>query len=348
MPESPLSISRRLLHVFALFAALYTFCVLASGGLVTSKGVGMAVPDWPTTFGYHMFLFPFSRWVGGVFYEHAHRVLASFIGIFAIILCVWLWIAEPRRWVKWLGTAIMVAVGVQGLLGGLRVILVNADFGIFHGALAQSIFVGLGVLAAATSPSFVARRWAPGQAVGGLRWLALGLFAVVFVQLGIAATMRHAHAGLSIPDFPLAYGKVLPDTSEAAVAAINAERAARKPEPEPPTTAGLIWLQMAHRFVAFGILALVITLAWRARQAFAGVRRMAFLLVGMVAVQIGLGILTIWYDKPADIATAHMALGALTLLVTGLITFRLFVMQAGVRQDALEFSARTGYSRAHA
>ncbi len=345
MPETSLSFSRRLLHYFALFAAVYTFLVLASGGLVTSKGVGMAVPDWPTTFGYHMFMFPISRWVGGIFYEHSHRVLASFIGIFAIGLCVWLWLCEPRRWVKWLGTAVMLAVGVQGLLGGLRVILAEADFGIFHGALAQSIFVSLGILVVATSPAFIARRWAPGQAVGRLRWLALGLFAVVFVQLGIAATMRHAHAGLSIPDFPLAYGKVLPDTSEAAVAAINAERIARD---EMPTTAGLIWLQMAHRFVAFGILAVVIALAWRARAAFAGVRRMAFLLVGMVVVQIALGILTIWYDKPADIATAHMALGALTLLVTGLLTFRLFVMQAAVRQEALEFSGRTGYSRAHA
>lgn len=340
-----LSLSRRFLHAFALFAAIYTFFVLASGGLVTSKGVGMAVPDWPTTFGYHMFYFPFSRWVGGVFYEHSHRVLASFIGIFAIVLCVWLWMVEPRRWVKVLGTAIMLAVGVQGLLGGLRVILVNADFGIFHGALAQSIFVAFGVLAAATSPSFLAGRWAPDRAVGSLRWLALGLFAVVFVQLGIAATMRHAHAGLSIPDFPLAYGHILPDTSETAMAAINADRLARG---EVPTTAGLIWLQMAHRFVAFGILALVGILAWRAKDAFAGVRRTAFLLVAMVVVQIALGIFTIWYDKPADIATAHMALGALTLLVTGVLTFRLFVMQAGAREEALEISARTGYSRAHA
>lgn len=305
----------------------------------------MAVPDWPTTFGYHMFMFPLSRWVGGVFYEHAHRVLASFIGIFAIALCVWLWIAEPRRWVKILGTAVMLAVGVQGLLGGLRVVLVEADFGIFHGALAQSIFVMFGVLVAATAPSFVAGRWAPGQAVGGLRWLALGLFVVVFVQLGVAATMRHAHAGLSIPDFPLAYGQVLPDTSEAAVAAINAERLARG---EVPTDAGLIWLQMAHRFIAVAILALVAAFAWKARGAFAGVRRTGFLLVGMVIVQITLGIFTIWYDKPADIATAHMALGALSLLVTGVLAFRLFVMQAGARQEALEFSARTGYSRAHA
>ncbi len=336
------SLYRRLLHIFAVFTAIYTFLVLASGGLVTSHGVGMAVPDWPTTFGYNMFLFPVSMWVGGVFYEHSHRVLASFIGLFAIVQCVWLWVVEPRRWVNVLGTVAVLAVGLQGLLGGLRVIWVNADFGIFHGMLAQSIFVLLGIVMVVTSESFVVGRWAPARAEGGLRWLALALALVVFIQLGIAATMRHAHAGLSIPDFPAAYGHFLPDTSAAAIAAINAKREVAG---EVPTTAELIWLQMAHRFVAFGIFAVVVTLAWKARNAFPGVRRTVWLLVGMVTVQIGLGILTIWYNKPADIATGHMALGALTLFVSARLAFRLFVMQAGAREESLEFSAPAGYSR---
>jgi cytochrome c oxidase assembly protein subunit 15 len=335
---------RRLLHAFAVFIALYTFCVLASGGLVTSHGVGMAVPDWPTTFGYNMFLFPVSKWVGGVFYEHSHRVLASFIGVFAIILCVWLWVIEPRRWVKVLGTIAAVAVGVQGLLGGLRVILVNADFGIFHGLLAQSIFVLLAIVAAVTSEGFITGKWAPGQTVGGLRWLALVLALTVFAQLAIAATMRHAHAGLSIPDFPAAYGSVLPDTSPDAVAAINARRAAAVPV-EPPTTAGLIWLQMAHRGVAAAIFLLVIGLLWRARKSLAGVRRTVALLVGMVVIQIALGAWVIWSNKAADVATAHMALGALTLVVSSLLSFRLFVMQAGTREETLEFPRGAGYSQ---
>lgn len=342
---SDLSFSRRLLHAFAVFTAVYTFFVLASGGLVTSHGVGMAVPDWPTTFGYNMFLFPISRWVDGVFYEHSHRLLASFIGLLAIAQCVWLWIAEPRRWVKILGTVAVVAVGVQGLLGGLRVILVNADFGIFHGMLAQSIFVLLAVLAAATSPAFVSGKWAPATGVRALPWLALALTLVIFAQLGIAATMRHAHAGLSIPDFPAAYGSFLPDTSPENVAAINARRLAAG---QPATDAGLIWLQMIHRFVAALILGLAAALAWRGRGSVPGVRRASGLILGMIVVQIGLGAWTIWSNKAADVATAHMALGALTLVVAARLAFRLFVMRSGAREETLEFSPAMRYPRVSA
>jgi cytochrome c oxidase assembly protein subunit 15 len=343
-----LPFARRLPHWFAAFATLYTLCVLASGGLVTSHGVGMAVPDWPTTFGYNMFLFPASRWVGGVFYEHTHRLLASGIGLLTLGLCVWLWVVEPRRWVKILGTVAVGIVCLQGLLGGLRVILVNADFGIFHGMLAQSFLVLLGILTAVTSPAFVAGEWAPARAVGGLRWLGLALVLVVFTQLALAATMRHAHAGLSIPDFPAAYGHFLPDTSPNALAQINARRVAAG---EPPTTAELVWLQMAHRGVATLIFILVATLAWRCRRAEglpAGARRASALLVAMVLVQIGFGAWTIWSNKAADVATAHQAFGALILLVSSRLAFRFFAMEGAAREESLEISAPAGYSRASA
>jgi cytochrome c oxidase assembly protein subunit 15 len=343
-----LPLARRLPHWFAAFATIYTLCVLASGGLVTSHGVGMAVPDWPTTFGYNMFLFPVSHWVGGVFYEHSHRLLASGIGLLTLVLCVWLWVVEPRKWVKILGTVSVGIVCLQGLLGGLRVILVNADFGIFHGMLAQSFLVLLGILTAVTSPSFVAGEWAPGRAVGGLRWLALALVLVVFTQLGIAATMRHAHAGLSIPDFPAAYGHFLPDTSPETLAAINAKRVAAG---EPATTAELIWLQMAHRGVAATIFLLTLALAWSCRRVSGlpiGARRTCDLLVAMVLVQAGFGAWTIWSNKAADIATAHQAFGALILLFSARLTFRFFAMQAGAHEESLEISGATGYSRASA
>ncbi|MDD5200623.1 MAG: COX15/CtaA family protein [Terrimicrobiaceae bacterium] len=337
-----LPLNRRLLHILAACTAVYTFFVLASGGLVTSKNAGMSVPDWPTTFGYNMFLFPVSRWVGPIFYEHSHRLLASSVGLLLIALAAGLALAEPRRWVKMLGYCALGSVCLQGVLGGLRVVLNEDQIGILHGVLAQLLFVLLGVIAAATSPGFVAGGWAPARRVASLRWLALALAVIVFAQLGIAATMRHAHAGLSIHDFPAAYGRVLPDTSPAALAAINA---ARQAAGEAPTTAGLIWLQMAHRAVAGAIFLLALALAWRARDAIVGVRRTAWLLVAMLVVQIALGICTIWYDKPADVATAHMALGALTLFVSARLAFRLFVMQVGLREETLEFPAGGGYSR---
>jgi cytochrome c oxidase assembly protein subunit 15 len=140
--------------------------------------------------------------------------------------------------------------------------------------------------------------------------------------------MRHAHAGLSINDFPLAYGQIIPDTSPATMKAINEARYVAN---EMPTTATLIWLQMVHRGLAALIAVVVGLVGWMAWRSSAAVRRWSVVLCGMVVVQIVLGAYTIWTDKAADVATAHMALGALTLFVCALLTLRLFAMQ----RDAL-------------
>ncbi|MEI8310727.1 MAG: COX15/CtaA family protein, partial [Verrucomicrobiota bacterium] len=108
------------LHLWACLTLAATLLLLWSGGIVTSKGVGMSVPDWPTTYGYNMFLFPVSKWVGGIFYEHSHRLIASGVGLMTLVLAAWILLADPRRWVKYLGAAAFVAVCLQGLLGGLR------------------------------------------------------------------------------------------------------------------------------------------------------------------------------------------------------------------------------------
>ncbi|MGH8047531.1 MAG: COX15/CtaA family protein [Chthoniobacterales bacterium] len=316
-----------------MFTAIFTWLAVISGGSVTSRNAGMAVPDWPSSFGYNMFLFPVSRWVGPIFYEHSHRLMASTVGILLIALVVALMLAEPRRWVKVLGFCAVGSVVLQGVVGGLRVVLNEAQIGILHGVLAQSLLVLISLIAAVTSRPFVAGKWSLPRDIGVWRWIALALVGIVFAQLIVAATMRHAHAGLSIPDFPAAYGRVLPDTDPAAIAAINAKRAAIG---EPLTTAGLIWLQMAHRFLAAGILILAAGLAWHGKKV--GAPRMTLLLLAMVAAQITLGMWTIWSNKAADIATAHMALGALTLVVSALLAFRFFAMHAGQRNELLEFS----------
>jgi len=108
---------------FAAFTAMATLCLIGVGGLVTSKGVGMSVPDWPTTYGYNMFLFPISKWVGGIREEHTHRLFASWVGMLTTILAVWLWLKEERRWLRWLGVAAFFGVVLQGVLGGARVVL---------------------------------------------------------------------------------------------------------------------------------------------------------------------------------------------------------------------------------
>jgi cytochrome c oxidase assembly protein subunit 15 len=99
--------------------------------MVTSKGVGLAVPDWPTTFGYNMFLFPVSKWVGGILFEHTHRLMGSVVGFLTIILAVWLWLSEDRQWVRNLGVIALAGVILQGILGGLRVTMMKDEIGIF-------------------------------------------------------------------------------------------------------------------------------------------------------------------------------------------------------------------------
>src|SRR5436190_18487289 len=105
------------LHRFAVLMAAATLCLVCIGGLVTSHGAGMAVPDWPTTYGYNMFAFPISKWAGGIFYEHSHRLVASGVGFLTSILAIWLWVKESRRWLRWMGVIAWFAVVLQGVLG---------------------------------------------------------------------------------------------------------------------------------------------------------------------------------------------------------------------------------------
>src|SRR3989440_12903204 len=139
------------LNRFAWLTCIATLLLICSGGMVTSKGVGLAVPDWPTTFGYNMFLFPVSKWVGGILFEHTHRLIASAVGVLTIILAVWLWRIESPRWLRNLGFACLGSVILQGVLGGLRVMMLKDEIGIFHACLAQGFFAMLIVITLATS-----------------------------------------------------------------------------------------------------------------------------------------------------------------------------------------------------
>jgi len=141
-------------HRLAVITAFATFVLLFIGGLVTSKGAGLAVPDWPTTFGYNMFLYPWSKMVGDVFYEHSHRLVASAVGLLTIALTLVLWLRERRSWLRWLGVAALLLVILQGVIGGLRVVLLENALAIVHAAFAQ-LFFGLTVSLAI----FTSREW---------------------------------------------------------------------------------------------------------------------------------------------------------------------------------------------
>jgi cytochrome c oxidase assembly protein subunit 15 len=311
---------RPALFWFAVLNAVATFLLIGLGGLVTSHEAGMSVPDWPTTYGYNMFLFPVDKWIGGIFYEHSHRLLASLVGLLTTILAVWLWLQDPRKWLHWLGIAAFLLVIAQGVLGGLRVRWQMDWLGVPHGAVAQTFLVLTCALAL-----FTCRWWHQPAVTGqlgvprGLRSHILWVTILIFLQLLIAATMRHQHAGLAITDFPLAYGKLWPDTSPEAIAHYNATRPAGTIG--NPITAFQVYLQMAHRLVAYAIFLSVAAAAMLARKKLGGgdaLTRLAWLWLGLLTLQILLGAATIWTNKAADVATGHVMVGALALLTGAL------------------------------
>ena len=180
-------------HRLALLLVCATFPLLFIGGLVTSKGAGLAVPDWPTTFGHNMFFYPWSKMVGNIFYEHSHRLVASFVGLVTIAFTVTVWLRESRAWLRWLAAAALALVIVQGVLGGLRVVLLEQTLAIVHAATAQAFFaltVGLAVL--------TSKEWLdlpePMNSLndgGRLRRLCLATTALIYIQVIIGAVLRH-------------------------------------------------------------------------------------------------------------------------------------------------------------
>ena len=319
---------------FAWLTAAATFLLLGLGGLVTSHEAGLAVPDWPTSYGYNMFLFPIHLWKANIFYEHTHRLLASFVGLLTGILAVWLWLREPRSWLRWLGAGAFFGVILQGLLGGLRVILIKDNIGIFHAILAQSLFVLVTLIALVSSGKagkFAVSLRTPISR--NLYWMIICSASLVLIQLILGATMRHQHAGLAVPDFPLAYGKVWPPMDAAFLEKINSQRLGT--EQLNSVTAFQIGLQMAHRFIALSIVSLVGCVVSKARREQGAGSLLAKLAVawwGIMCLQAALGAATIWSNKAADVATAHVLCGALSFLAGTLLCVDLIIQRRSRRQ----------------
>lgn len=191
---TPLSISPWP-HRFALLTAVATFPLLFIGGLVTSTGSGLAVPDWPTTFGHNMFLYPWSKMVGGIFYEHSHRLLGSLVGFLTVLLAVSLWYGESRQWVRKLGLIALAAVLLQGILGGLRVVLLQQTLAIIHACFAQAFFALTVCLTVFTSVEWrtpIQKKAA--EDAGQVQRLGVLTAGFIYLQLIFGAILRHTGA----------------------------------------------------------------------------------------------------------------------------------------------------------
>jgi heme a synthase len=356
------------LHRFACALAIATLFLVALGGIVTTRGVGMAVPDWPTTYGHHMFFFPWSHWYAGIFDEHSHRVWASIVGILAAVFAIWAWARDSRgaqRWwgiaamvaglglvgvrtpamfvvvaclcvaaiawmipralredrpLRWLGAVMFAAVIIQGVLGGLRVVLDvhgwGTEFGIFHAVLAQIFFLFVCSLVLITSKWWARanRNELNAAAASRLRSVFVVATLLILMQILFGATMRHLHQGLAVPDLPLAYGKVWPATDEASVATYNAHRL--EAAGEQPITPFHIVTHMLHRYtgvLAWLAIAWCVVVAWRNTVGGSIVRKLTLLWFVVASTQVTLGVLSILSQRKVDVTTAHVAVGALTL-----------------------------------
>jgi cytochrome c oxidase assembly protein subunit 15 len=313
------------LHRFAVFTAFCTFCLIIAGGLVTSTQSGLAVPDWPLSYGQVM-----PPMVGGIFYEHTHRLIAAFVGLLTILLAVWLWRKEERRWVRVLGIVAVGAVITQGLLGGLTVLfLLPTPISVSHATLAQTFFVLVSSIALFTSRWWKSQKQPmidlhAGRPVARLMMLTI---AVIYVQLILGALMRHTHSGLAVPDFPLSYGQLFPSLSPEALEEYNRTLIYSdiRLAADGPITAAQIVLHMLHRFWAIAASVLILWSAVRLRKLsrpVPGFSRLSYALIGLLAIQFTLGVLTVLTVKSVEITTAHVAIGALLLVVTVLSTLR--------------------------
>ena len=283
------------IHLFAILTAACCFILLFIGGLVTSHAAGLSVPDWPTSYGWNMFTFPMKDWVGNIFYEHTHRLFASFVGFLILSQAVLLQWKEPRTWVKRLGWLALGGVVLQGVLGGLTVLFyLPPAISSAHAGLAQAVFCITLSIAMVTGKKWDAKIKQPDRNRFGLRTLSLIAVIAVFCQLMIGAVMRHTFSGLAIPTFPLApNGSFIPEFTSFGVA-----------------------INFAHRVGAF-VVTLLIFACTRAIFRNHSKDRTLFIaglmVVFLLGIQIMLGAITIWSQKAVTPTTLHVSCGAAIL-----------------------------------
>lgn len=191
-------------HRWAVVLACATFPLLWVGGLVTTTDAGMAVPDWPSTYGYNLFLYPWQTWLAApwdLFVEHGHRLLGATVGMLTIGLLASLWRCDQRRWVRHLGIVALLLVILQGVLGGMRVLLDERTLAMFHGCTGP-VFFALSVALVV----FTSRTWrgssrslqeaSKGEARHGghVRRLAIVTATLIYLQLVLGAVLRHVPA----------------------------------------------------------------------------------------------------------------------------------------------------------
>lgn len=274
---------------FAKLTCLSTYLLIVVGSLVTTTGSGLAVPDWPLSFGQF-----FPEMKGGVLFEHGHRMVAGTVGIMMTALAIWVWLVEKRRWLKIVALAAWFAVVVQAILGGITVLnQLPVSVSVSHAGLAMMFFALTAFIALATDESWnkVREKAAQTPPAEALTKFTVAAAVVVYIQIILGAIMRHMGAGMAIPDWPLSYGQIIPPRLDVATIGFN----------------------FAHRTWAWVTAAVLVILFLKVRRYASrdhGLHTWAHMLAGLVFVQILLGAWTVWSIKDYVVTTLHVATGA--------------------------------------
>lgn len=289
------------LHRLAILLAGATLVLVVLGALVTSAGAGLSVPAWPSTFGD-------AGGAAGVAIQQAHRVAAAVVGFLALLVAIGAWRVDSRPWLRALAFGMLATGTAQAVYGGIGVLnLLPAFISLLHAALAQ-LFLALTVaIAVYTSPGWLERAARQGAADASLRRWAVAAAGVIYLQVVIGAAMRHTYApdgrpaGFAIPDFPLAFGRLLPPAGLLSWAV------------------GLGLLHRAAALAALIVVALAATRVFRVHAADEDLVRPAALLGLVLVAQVALGGMAVLSGGSAAVSTTHagavaVALGAALVL----------------------------------
>lgn len=341
---------RRWLHILAMLLVGATFILVAIGGHVTSKDVGMAVPDGFTTFGVWSLIAPLETWWydEGTRLEHGHRLKGYVVGSLTLALMIGFFATQRRRkWVVGLGVSLLIFVLIQAAMGILRVDENSVFLAGIHGVTGQ-VFLCLTVLATAAVGKFWMNRPTETKADQPtatprhrrtLRILPLILLAGLVMQLILGSAVRHSKAALAIPDWPTHYGQLMPPMSQekldAAVAAYPAEKLperygkATATSESKPYTAGQVHLHFTHRLGAYAVLAFgiwFVALTFKTYSNQPGVLIPVGLFGVFLLLQVALGVMTVWSGEHATLATSHQTVGALLISTATWMTIRLHLV----------------------
>ena len=289
-----------------------TLSLIFVGALIKSHEVGLSVPDWPTSYGKQMFSFPFSEMVGGIFYEHGHRLFATIVGFFTLLQFIVLSFTDHPLWVKKMSFVALVLVITQGLLGGMTVIFfLPPQISIVHGVLAQIFFVSIIFIAYSLSDSRSNKKKQSYPLF--IKRGALIITLLVFVQLVLGALVRHTSSGLAIPDFPKMGGMWIPTFSDNMVNNINVELFDKNLD---MVSKWQVVIHFLHRLGAFIITLALTFIIYKFRNMLEKntiESKILILLSVLLLIQIILGATTVITEKLPFVASFHVVTGAALL-----------------------------------